>query len=180
MPKKTGELVSAGTLRKTMLDETNANSYIQDKRSPERDYYRLENRDKQLRAIGSLSPAERDYVLGRAQTQREDTEAQRTADITALTNVVTKLHEKDLIELRALIYLQSLPDTSPELAQLRIQTGKQMREEIAEYIADIQMKKLVMSQVEKITSPDALNRVYATTIQRGPQAFAGLWAAGRN
>ena len=68
-----------------------------------------------------------------------------------------------------------LPDTSPELIQLKAVTGLASREEIAQAIAKRQLKKLMDSQLDAITSPADLKRVYATTIQRGGQAFAGLW-----
>jgi hypothetical protein len=46
--------------------------------------------------------------------------------------------------MRALVYLQRLSDTSPEYQQLRIMTGMNTRE--ADFIAEKQIKKLMMSQ----------------------------------
>ena len=48
----------------SLLDETNAMSYLPDKRSAQADYYRLENRERQLAAITSLTDSEAAYVLG--------------------------------------------------------------------------------------------------------------------
>ena len=47
-----------------MLDESNTMSFLNHNRNPEADYYKLQNRDKQLAAVAALSPAEQRYVLG--------------------------------------------------------------------------------------------------------------------
>jgi len=93
----------------------------------------------------------------------------------SIKKAITKIHEKDLIELRALVHLQKLPDSSPELIQLKAVTGLGTREEIANAIATRQVKKLMDSQIDAITSPDELKKVYGSTIKRGGTAFASLW-----
>lgn len=160
-----------GRLGKATLDESNPLSYIPDGRSAQRDYYKLENRDRQFAAVANLSAEEKAFVLG--SVDPSDTtagDAEKT-----IKAALSKLHEKDLIELRAMVYLQKLPDTSPELNQLRIMTNLHSREQIAEFIAEKQIKKLMMSQLEAITGGNALTDVYKTTIKRGPQAFMGLF-----
>ena len=163
-----------GRLGKATLDESNPLSYIPDGRSAQRDYYKLENREKQLKAVANLSPEEQAFVLGNAEVEGDRTRTGEGAT-TAITAALNKLHEKDLIELRAMVYLQRLPDTSPELNQLRIMTNLHTREQIAEFIAEKQIKKLMMSQLEAITGGNALTAVYNTTIKKGPQAFMGLF-----
>ena len=153
-----------------VIDESNPNSYLADGRNPQKDYYRLENRERQLAAIENLTEEEQAYVLGGVNAD----DAVAGDNIATIKKAVTKIHEADLIELRALVHLQKLPDTSPELIQLKAVTGLASREEIAQAIAKRQLKKLMDSQLDAITSPADLKRVYATTIQRGGQAFAGL------
>lgn len=154
-----------------MLDETNPMSYLPDGRNIQTDYYRLANRDRQLDAINALSAQELAYVLGSEIGTVDDA----TSAKDAVKNLVQKIHEKDLIELRALVYLQSLPDTSPELIQLKTWCGCETREQIAGYIADKQIKKLMLSQVEAIAGGTALTDVYRTTIVRGADKFKGLF-----
>ena len=154
-----------------VIDESNPNSYLADGRNPQKDYYRLENRERQLAAIENLTEEEQAHVLGGVNAD----DAVAGDNIATIKKAVTKIHEADLIELRALVHLQKLPDTSPELIQLKAVTGLASREEIAQAIAKRQLKKLMDSQLDAITSPADLKRVYATTIQRGGQAFAGLW-----
>lgn len=163
-------------MKKSMrvVDESNPNSYITDGRSPQKDYYRLENRERQLAAINNLTEAEQEYVLGGVSVD----DRVEGDNIATIKKAVGKIHEADLIQLRALVHLQKLPDTSPELIQLKAITGLATREEIAQAIAQRQLKKLMDSQLDAITSPADLKRVYATTIQRGGQAFAGLWGGG--
>jgi hypothetical protein len=152
-----------------LLDETNALSVVPDKRSAQADYYKLENRERQLMAIENLTDEEVRYVLN-------DTSASANATATAsLKKAINKIHEKDLIELRSLIYLQKLPDTSPELFQLKALCGCDSREDIARYIADKHIKKLMMSQIDAITGGDALTTVYKTTIKSGATAFSSLF-----
>lgn len=160
--------------KSSMLDETNMNSYIPDGRNAQADYYRLENREKQLKAIQNLDAAQIQYILGgnledgiaanAKEAKRKEVEA-----------AVTRIHEKDLIELKALVYLQGLPDTSPELIQLKAWCGCDTREQIARYIADKQIKKLMMSQVEAIINVPDLTKVYKKTIKSGATKFAELF-----
>jgi hypothetical protein len=165
-----------GRLRKATLDESNPLSYIPDGRSAQRDYYKLENRERQLRAVDNLTQAEKDFVMGGIpDAEREAGDANGGAAANTIKKALTRIHEKDLIEIRALVYLQRLPDTSPELNQLRIMTGLHNREQIAEFIAEKQIKKLMMSQLEAITGGTALTTVYKDTIKRGPQSFLNLW-----
>lgn len=158
----------------SMLDESNQMSYIPDGRNSQADYYRLENRDKQLAAVENLSPAEQAYVLGVA-VPSGGAAVKDAKD--AIKAKIQKIHEKDLIELRALVYLQSLPDTSPELIQLKSYCGCDSREQIASYIADKQIKKLFLSQIDAITGGSALSDVYKKTIVGGATAFGALFGA---
>ena len=153
-----------------MLSESNIMSYIPDGRSAQRDFYRLEARDKQLDAVNRLTAEEQAYVLGGVLEGDKGTDPKES-----IRNAIQKIHEKDLIELRALVHLQKLPDTSPEYIQLKAVTGLNSREEIANSIATRQIKKLMDTQIDAITNPDSLRKVYATTIQRGGTAFASLW-----
>lgn len=161
-----------------LLDESNALSYLPDKRNAQADYYRLENRERQLMAISSLTPAEASYVLGR---DAGSSDADKVKWQEEIKNNVQKLHEKDLIELKALVYLQQLPDTSPELIQLKTYCGCDTREQIAGFIAEKQIKKLFLSQIEAITAGKegsgggTLSAVYRDTIQRGPTTFSKLF-----
>ena len=149
-------------------------SYLPDGRSAQRDFYKLQNREKQLEAIENLSEEELAYVLG-GLSAGDEAEGGSSKD--KIKRAVQKIHEKDLIELRALVHLQKLPDTSPELIQLKAVTGLGTREEIAGAIATRQIKKLMDSQLDQITNPVELRKVYSSTIQRGGQAFASLWGA---
>lgn len=158
------------------LNESNPLSYINDKgRSEERDYFKLQNREHKLQALNYLSNKEFDYILGNSESG-----ARKSGDMKADTEAVKKalygLHEQDLIEMRALVYLQRLPDTSPEYQQLRIMTGMNNREQIAQFIAEKQIRKLMMSQLEAITGGSKLTEVYKETIKKGPNTFLSLWA----
>ena len=172
---------------KSLLDESNPFSYIAPERSAEKDYYKLENRERQLKAIASLTAREQAYILGLAPPAGDGADAvgANEARITEITNRVNKLHEADLIELKALVYLQGLPDTSPELLMLKQYCGCSSREQIASYIAEKQMKKLFLTQIEAITvgggtvaggNVPTLSDVYKKAIVKGPTAFAGLFA----
>jgi hypothetical protein len=55
-------------------------------------------------------------------------------------------------------------------------TGGQTRETIAKMLAEKQMKKLYMSQVEKILDTATLGTVYRQQMNRGADTFKGLWA----
>ena len=122
----------------------------------------------------NLDADEVKFVLGNAEDDdvRNATPAQAKDK---LKKAIHKIHEQDLIELRALVYLQRLPDTSPEYQQLRMMTGMNTREEIAQFIAEKQIRKLMMSQLEAITGGSALTDVYKKTIKKGPSAFSSLF-----
>ena len=156
------------SLKPNMLDESNPLSFLPDGRSQESDFYKLQNRQKQLEAIANLDASSPEYAYL--------TDGTGYADMAAVGKGLQKLHEKDMIEIRALLYLQSLPDTSPELAQLKIMCGCSNREQIASFIADKQIKKLMMSQLEAITGRDKLQTMYNKQIVRGPNAFASLFS----
>lgn len=157
----TGEVAKNPT--KATLNESSEMSYLTSGRNVEQDYYRLENRDRQLEMVKNLSDIERTYILGRPGTSDD------------VKNAVQKIHEQDLLELKALVYLQSLPDTSPEFSALKTMTGGHNREGIARMLAEKQMKKLYMSQVERILDTDNLKSVYSYEIKKGADAFKGLW-----
>lgn len=161
---------------KSMLDESNTMSFLNHNRNPEADYYKLQNRDKQLAAVAALSPAEQRYVLGLPAAGEAAGAVANAED--KIKAKLQKIHEQDLIELRALVYLQSLPDTSPELLMLKQYCGCQTREQIATYIAEKQMKKLFLSQVEAITGGAQLTNVYQETIKKGPKNFLRLFGGG--
>ena len=157
-------------VKKNMLDESNPLSYLPDGRNVQADWYRLQNREKQIAAIDNLDEAEVAYITG----------AVSGGDVTAkkaqLKKDIQKVHEKDIIEIRALQYLGRLPDTSPELFTLKAMCGCETREQIASYIAEKQLKKLVMSQVELIAGGESLATAYKGIIKKGPDTFRGLWA----
>lgn len=162
---------SRNHIGKAKLDESNPLSYIPDGRSAQRDFYKLENRERQLNAVDGLSAEEKAFVLGNV----EDADKVGQDSVATIKKALYKIHESDLIELRALVYLQRLPDTSPELNQLRLMTNLSSREQIAEFIAEKQIKKLMMSQLEAITGGQALTDVYKATIKKGPTSFLSLW-----
>jgi hypothetical protein len=157
----TGEVAKNPT--RATLNESNEMSYLSNGRNVQHDYYELQNRDKQLALVANLSAEERKYILG------------KDGDEKAVRAAVQRIHEQDLLELKALVYLQSLPDTSPEYSALKTMTGGHNREGIARMLAEKQLKKLYMSQVERILDTDNLGKVYATEIKKGSEAFAGLW-----
>jgi len=161
---------------KATLNETNPLSYINDRgRSEARDYYKLENRERKLNALQYLDAEEAKFILGNA----EDADAQNATGITRIEKIkqaLYKVHEQDLIEIRALVYLQRLPDTSPEYQQLKIMTGMNTREEIAQFIAEKQIRKLMMSQLEAITGGSALTDVYKKTVVKGASSFMSLFS----
>jgi hypothetical protein len=162
------------TVGKATVSESNPLSYI-GQRSEQRDYYKLENRERKLDAIQYLDAAEQAFILGNVESETDRAKTGAEA-VTAIKKALYKVHEQDLIEMRALVYLQRLPDTSPEFQQLRIMTGMNTREQIAEFIAEKQIKKLMMSQLEAITGGSKLTDVYKTTIKKGPTSFLSLWS----
>ena len=156
--------------KKSVLDESNPLSYLPDNRNVQADYYRLENRNKQLAMIENLSLDEQSYILGEKVTDAAVGQKR-------ISGAVQQLHEADLLELKCLVYLQKLPDSSPELFALKQWCGCESREMIAKYIAEKEMKKLVISQVTRIAGGDSLNQLYDTIITRGPTAFSSLYSA---
>ena len=159
---------------KATLHESNPLAYVGG-RNDQRDYYKLENRERKLEAIKFLDNEEAGFILGNA----ED-EASRGANgagaVEAIKKSLYKLHEQDIISLRALVYLQRLSDTSPEYQQLRIMTGMNTREEIADFIAEKQIKKLMMSQLEAITGGSKLTDMYKKQVVKGANSFLSLWS----
>lgn len=156
------------------LNESNVESFIPDQgRSVEKDYYRLENREKQLAAITSMSDAELAYITGTAAGGVGA--GNRAAIAENIKKGIVKLHEQDMLELKALYYLNGLADTSPEYSALKVMTGGHSREEIARHLAEKQMKKLYMSQVEKILASDTLAGVYGTQMVASAEKFRGLF-----
>ena len=156
------------------LNESNVESFIPDHgRSVEKDYYRLENREKQLSAITSMSDAELAYITGAAAGGVGAGNRAAVAD--SIKKGIVKLHEQDMLELKALYYLNGLADTSPEYSALKVMTGGHSREEIARHLAEKQMKKLYMSQVEKILASDTLAGVYGTQMVASAEKFRGLF-----
>jgi hypothetical protein len=156
------------------LHESNPLGYT-GRTSDQRDYYKLENRERKLKAVEYLDTDEAAFVLGNA----EDAEAGGTtgeARVTAIKKALYKLHEQDIISMRALVYLQRLSDTSPEYQQLRIMTGMNTREEIADFIAEKQIKKLMMSQLEAITGGSKLTDMYKKQVSKGATSFLSLWS----
>jgi hypothetical protein len=159
----TGEVAKNPT--KAALNESNEMSYLSDGRNVQQDYYRLSNRERQLKLVEGIEDTEQiAYILGKTGGAAKD-----------ITKQIQKIHEQDLLELKALVYLQSLPDTSPEYTALKTMTGGHNRESIAHMLAEKQMKKLYMSQVERILDTDVLKTVYSKEIKRGADAFKGLW-----
>lgn len=152
---------------KSTLSESNEMSYLSPGRNAEQDYYRLQNRDRSLNLVEGLTAEERAYIGGNGAT------------VKSIKEKIQKIHEQDLLELKALVYLQSLPDTSPEYSALKTMTGGHDREGIARMLAEKQMKKLYMSQVERILDTDSLKNVYGTIIQDGAESFKGLWSTRR-
>ena len=156
------------------LHESNPLAYT-GRNSDQRDYYKLENRDKKLAAVEFLDADEAGFILGNA----EDVGAAATTGenrVAAIKKALYKLHEQDIISMRALVYLQRLSDTSPEYQQLRIMTGMNTREEIADFIAEKQIKKLMMSQLEAITGGSKLTDMYKKQVTKGATSFLSLWS----
>ena len=174
MPKHHRTKSGDPIVKQGMIAESNPLSYETHGRNVESDYYRLENRKRQLDAIASLTAAEYKYVTGEDATL--DGTRPDKSSIDKVRNSVERLHELDLLELKCLIYLQKLPDSSPELFTLKAMCGCDSREQIAAFIAEKQMKKLIMSQVELIAGGQTLTDTYKTIIKQGPTAFGALFA----
>ena len=157
------------------ISESNPLSYIPDGRSAQRDYYKLENRERQLEAVDGLSAAEKAFVLGNVSADDLTSAGASAKASDKIKLALNKLHERDLISMRALIYLQRLADTSAELSHLKTMTGLNTREEIAEFIAEKQLKKLMMTQLEVITGDTSLKDVYKATVKQSANSFLDLW-----
>jgi len=127
-----------------------------------------------LDALQYLGAEELSFILGNAEDESTRSASGQDA-VNAVKKALYKVHEQDLIEIRALVYLQRLPDTSPEYQQLRIMTGMNTREQIAEFIAEKQIRKLMMSQLEAITGGSKLTDVYKTQVKKGATSFLSLW-----
>lgn len=168
----TGEMVVKAPKEKT-LNESNPESFILDHgRNVEKDYYRLQNRDSQLAAIESMSNDELAYIQG---VTTATVAGNAAAAKNAIKSGIHKLHEQDMLELKALYYLHGLADTAPEYSALKVMTGGSNREEIARHLAEKQMKKLYNSQVEKILASETLAGVYATQMRGSAAKFSGLF-----
>jgi len=180
MPKHHRTKSGDPIVKSGQLAESNPLSYEPRGRNIQTDYFRLENREKQLKALSSLTAAEYNYIMGGSVAGERATAVApgskpTDAQVTDLKNSIEKLHERDLVSLRVLRYVQSLPDSSPELFTLKAMCGCDSREQIADFIADKQMKKLIMSQVELIAGGEQLNTAYRTIIKRGPENFSRLF-----
>ena len=155
------------------LNESNIDSLLTDHgRSVEKDYYRLENRQKQLEALKTMSAEELAYITG---ANVGDSEAARAAAAQNVAKGIVKLHEQDMLEMKALFYLNGLADTSPEYSALKVMTGGHNRDEIARHLAEKQLKKLYASQVERILQSDRLQTAYTTTIKASTDKFKSLF-----
>ena len=158
MPKKARE---ARVPKSSLLDETN--SLLPDNRNVQTDYYRLENREKQLEAVKNLGAEELAYIGG----------AGTTSD--TVKKQLQQIHEKDLIELKILYFLNGLPDGSSELLQMKTWCGCDTREGIARFLADKQIKKLMMGQIEAIINIPQLTTLYKSKIKQGATSFGNLF-----
>ena len=159
---------------KATLHESNPLAYVSG-RNEQRDFYKLENRERKLDAIQYLDADEAGFILGNAEDE-STRGANGPGAVEAIKKSLYKLHEQDIISLRALVYLQRLSDTSPEYQQLRIMTGMNTREEIADFIAEKQIKKLMMSQLEAITGGSKLTDMYKKQVVKGANSFLSLWS----
>jgi hypothetical protein len=159
---------------KAALHESNPLAYT-GRGSEQNDYYKLENRERKLAAIEYLDDDEAGFILGNAE-DAGDRAATKGAAVSAIKKSLYKLHEQDIISMRALVYLQRLSDTSPEYQQLRIMTGMNTREEIADFIAEKQIRKLMMSQLEAITGGSKLTDMYKKQVTKGATSFLSLWS----
>lgn len=159
---------------KASLHESNPLAYT-GRGSEQRDYYKLENRERKLAAVEYLDADEAGFILGNAEDE-SSRGATKEAAVGAVKKALYKLHEQDIISMRALVYLQRLSDTSPEYQQLRIMTGMNTREEIADFIAEKQIKKLMMSQLEAITGGSKLTDMYKKQVVKGANSFLSLWS----
>ena len=158
---------------KAALHESNPLGYT-GRGSEQRDYYKLENRERKLAAVEYLDADEAGFILGNAEDE-STRGANGAGAVAAIKKSLYKLHEQDMLELKALYYLHGLADTAPEYSALKVMTGGSNREEIARHLAEKQMKKLYNSQVEKILASETLAGVYATQMRGSAAKFSGLF-----
>jgi hypothetical protein len=170
MPKRTG------ATKANLLDESNSLSIIggsgggSSQSSAQHDYYELQARQlKTSQGISGLGQDEWRYVFGSAKPPAGSTGIQTEA------NSLFKLHESDLIELKALKYLHSLPDTSPHLLQMKSIYKCGRREEIAKKMAEEQMNDLIKAQMSAVIRPEALQTLYKQELKESADAFKNLY-----
>jgi hypothetical protein len=103
--------------KKTLIDEANPLSLVGGSAngasaaaSAERDYYELQARQLKIeKGLAALKGPEAKYVFGLTDAQAN---AWNGAAATAQGKNLFKLHEADLIEIKALKYLHDLPDVA--------------------------------------------------------------------
>lgn len=168
MPKKTG------ATKANLLDESNSLSLVggsgggSSQQSSQHDFYELQARALKIsQGVQGLDAAEWQYVFGAAKVN-EAADAKTAAGL-------FKLHESDLIELKALKYLHSLPDTSPHLLQMKAVYKCGRREEIAKKMAEEQMNELIKAQMSAVIKPAELQTLYKTELKASADAFKGLY-----
>lgn len=169
MPKRTG------ATKANLLDETNSLSLVggsgggSSQNSAQHDFYELQARQlKNAQGVSGLGDAEWRYVFGAAKPASD-------AGRATAANELFKLHESDLIELKALKYLHSLPDTSPHLLQMKAVYKCGRREEIAKKMAEEQMNDLIKAQMNAVVRPDALQTLYKDELKASADAFKALY-----
>ena len=142
MPKHHRTKSGDPIVKSGQLAESNPLSYETHGRNVQADYFRLENREKQLKALSSLTAAEYNYIMGGSVMGERPTAVAlgskpSEVQVADLKNSIEKLHERDLVELRVLRYVQSLPDSSPELFTLKAMCGCDSREQIAAFVLSL-------------------------------------------
>lgn len=169
MPKKTG------ATKANLLDESNSLSLVggsgggSSQQSSQHDFYELQARALKIsQGVQGLDAAEWQYVFGAAKNGSAEVNATTAAGL-------FKLHESDLIELKALKYLHSLPDTSPHLLQMKAVYKCGRREEIAKKMAEEQMNELIKAQMSAVIKPAELQTLYKTELKASAEAFKGLY-----
>jgi hypothetical protein len=169
MPKK------SGATKANLLDESNSLSIIggsgggSSQNSAQHDFYELQARQlKNAQGISGLGPEEWRYVFGTSKPAG-------AAEQQAIGNGLFKLHEADLIELKALKYLHSLPDTSPHLLQMKSVYRCGRREEIAKKMAEEQMNDLIKMQMSAVINPSKLQTLYKTELVDSAEKFKSLY-----
>lgn len=163
MPKK------SSVAKKSLIDEPNAMSLVGGSSrsahgNSEKDYYELQARKLKMDSgLDGLSKDESQYLFGADKP---------TADHKAS---IFRLHEADLIEIKALRYLHSLSDTSPQLIFLKARFKCATREEIAKKIAEEQLDSLVSAQLSAIIDPDKLKLTYREELKKSADAQKALY-----